>query len=71
MEAGAEAGGVLMRDGEDSVAALGAAGPADEVRPAAKGGGSQGGVNDLDEVGHEVSGCRLGEVPGVLPPPIP
>jgi len=48
-----------MGDGEDAGAALGAAGPADEERPAAKGGGSQGGVNDLDEVGHEVSRCQV------------
>ena len=49
-EAVAEAGGVLLRDGEDADAALGAAGAADEVRAAAGGGGGEGGGYDLDEV---------------------
>jgi hypothetical protein len=49
-EAFAEAGGVLLRDGEDSDAALGAAGAADEVLAAAGGGGGEGGGYDLDEV---------------------
>jgi hypothetical protein len=38
VEAFAEAGGVLVRDGEDADAALGAAGAADEVRAAAESG---------------------------------
>ena len=51
LEAGAEAGGVLVGDGEDAVAALGASGAADQLRAAAERGGGQGGVDDLDEVG--------------------
>jgi hypothetical protein len=53
-EAFAEAGCVLLRDGEDSVAALGAAGAADEVRAAAVRGGGEGGGYDLDQVRHYV-----------------
>ena len=49
-EAFAETCGVLLRDGEDSDAALGAAGSADKVWAAASGGGGQGGGDDLDEV---------------------
>jgi hypothetical protein len=49
-EAFAEAGGVLLRDGEDSDAALGAAGAADKVRTAALRGGGEGGGYDLDQV---------------------
>ena len=49
-EAVAEAGRVLVRYGEDSVAALGAARAADEVRPAAGRDGGEGGGYDLDEV---------------------
>ncbi len=45
----AETGGILLGDGKDSVAALGAARAADEVRAAALGGGGQGGIHDLDE----------------------
>jgi hypothetical protein len=52
----AEAGCVLVRDGEDSDAALGAAWSADEVVAAALVGVGYGGVNDLDE------GLRHGEV---------
>ena len=55
-EAIAEAGCVLLRDGEDSVAALRAAGTADEVRATAKSGGGEGGSYDLDEVGRSVCG---------------
>ena len=63
-EAVAEAGCVLLRDGEDAVAALGAAGAADEVRAATLRGGGEGGGYDLDEVGHwvvqsEVAMCAL------------
>jgi hypothetical protein len=48
----AEAGSVLLRDREDAVTALGAAGAAGEVLAAALGGGGEGGVYDLDEGGH-------------------
>jgi hypothetical protein len=41
-----------LRDGEDTDAALGAAGSADEVGAAAERGGGKGGVDDLDEGGH-------------------
>ncbi len=50
-EAFAEAGGVFVGDGEDSDAALGAAGMADEVMAAALVGVGYGGVYDLDEGG--------------------
>jgi len=52
VEAFAEAGAVLVGDGEDAVAALDAAGAAGQMRAAAEGGGGQRGVDDLDEVGH-------------------
>jgi hypothetical protein len=55
-EAFAEAGSVLLRDGEDANAALCAAGAADEVRAAAESGGEEGGVDDLDEVRHGLRG---------------
>jgi hypothetical protein len=48
-EALAKARAVLMGDGEDSDAALGAAGFADEVVAAALVGVGNGGVYDLDE----------------------
>jgi hypothetical protein len=48
VEAFAEAGGVLVCDGEDSDAALGAAGVADEVRASALVGVGYCGVYDLD-----------------------
>ena len=51
-EAFAEAGCVLVGDGEDSDAALGAAGMADEVRAAAVVGVGYCGVYDLDEGDH-------------------
>jgi hypothetical protein len=59
----AEAGCVLLRDGEDSVAALGAAGTADEMRAATGCGGGEGGGYDLDQVsGHLFLGwCRCPE----------
>jgi hypothetical protein len=47
-EAFAEAGCVLLSDGEDADAALGAAGFADEVVPAATVGVANGCVYDLD-----------------------
>jgi hypothetical protein len=40
---------ILLGDGEDAYAALGAAGTADKVRAAALGGGGESGVYDLDE----------------------
>ncbi len=43
-----ETRGVLLRDGEDAMTALGAAGLAGEVRAAAAGGVGEGGVDDLD-----------------------
>ena len=45
----AEAEGVLLRDGEDSDAALGAAWMADEVMASAVVGVGYGGIYDLDE----------------------
>jgi len=59
-EADAEADRVLVRDGEDAVAALGASGAASQVRAAAEGGGGEGGVDDLDEVGHDWPVCASG-----------
>jgi hypothetical protein len=50
IEAFAEASGVLVRDREDSDAALGAAGVADEVMAAALVGVGYCGVYDLDQV---------------------
>ena len=50
-EAFAEAGCVLVGDGEDADAALGAAGAADEVVATAAVGVGYGGVYDLDEGG--------------------
>jgi len=56
-EAFAEAGCVLLRDGEDSDAALGAAGAAYEMRATASGGGGESGGYDLNEVvRHGVDG---------------
>jgi hypothetical protein len=49
-EAFAEAGCVLLRDGEDANTALRAAGAADEVRAASESGGGERAVDDLDEV---------------------
>jgi hypothetical protein len=49
-EAFAKTGSVLVGDGEDSDAALGAAGFADEVWAAAVVGVGYGGVYDLDEI---------------------
>jgi len=49
-EAFAEAGGVLLRDGEDSDTALGAAGTADEVLAATGCGGGEGRGYDLDQI---------------------
>ena len=49
-EAFAEACGVFVRDGENSDAALGAAGAADEVRAAAKSGGGESSGDNLDQV---------------------
>ena len=51
-EALAETRGVLLGDGEDADAALGAAGAAEEVMASAAVGIGCGGVDDLDEVGH-------------------
>jgi hypothetical protein len=59
VEAGAEAGCVLVRDGEDSDAALGAARAADEVLAAAGGGVGKGRVDDLDEVGGHLAAPEL------------
>lgn len=50
VEAGAQAACILMRDGENAMAALGAAGTAGQVRAAADGGGGEGCVDDLNEV---------------------
>jgi hypothetical protein len=59
-EAFAEAGCVLMGDGKDSDAALGAAGVADKVMCAALVGGCGGGFYDLDEgVGRCIHTSRL------------
>ena len=52
VEAIAQAGCVLLRDGEDADAALGAAGAADEMLAAAGGGGGEGGGDELDEIGQ-------------------
>lgn len=46
-----QTGSVLLRDREDAMTALRAAGVAGEVMPAALDGGSQGSVDDLDEAG--------------------
>jgi hypothetical protein len=54
VQAGAEASGILVRDGEDSMAALSAAGSADQLRAAAERG--ECGIDDLDEIGQEVPG---------------
>jgi hypothetical protein len=54
IEAGAEAGCILVRDGEDADAALRAAGTADEVMAAAGCCVCECGIYDLDE------GCHLG-----------
>jgi len=50
VEAVAETGCVLLGDGEDADAALGAAEAADEMLAAACGGGDEGGVDDLEEI---------------------
>lgn len=55
-----------MRDGEDAVAALAAAGAADEVWAAAQGGGGESGIDDLDEVRHV--GRRRGDARSGVPP---
>jgi hypothetical protein len=59
-EAFAEAGCVLLGDGEDADAALGAAGVADEVCAATAVSVGYCGVYDLDEflAGHTVIECR-------------
>jgi hypothetical protein len=49
VESVTEALGILLRDGEDAVAALSASGPAGEMKPAAVNGRGQGGVHDLDK----------------------
>jgi hypothetical protein len=62
----AEAGGIFMRDGEDSDAALGAAGAADEMRAAAAVGVGYCGIDDLDEGlrhGNDVEGSRVARCP--------
>ena len=59
-EAFAETGCVLMGDGENTDAALGAARLADEVLAAAVVGVGYGGVNDLDKgLGHRDSVGRI------------
>ena len=50
LESIAQAGGVLLRNGEDADAALRATRTADQVRAAAESGGGESGVDDLDEV---------------------
>ena len=70
-EAFAEAGRVLLRDGEDADAALGAAGAADEVRAAAGSGGGEGGGYDLDQVRrHGDVLSRIFGLFGVCTPPL-
>jgi hypothetical protein len=67
-EAFAEAGGVFVGDGEDSDAALGAAGPANEVRAAAESGGGERGGDDLDQfLRHRLSDFL--PLSGGYPPP--
>jgi hypothetical protein len=46
----AETGGILLRDREDTDAALGTSGPAREVRATTLGGGGKCGINDLYEI---------------------
>ncbi len=50
LEASAEARGVLVGDGKDSVAALGTPRPACQVRAAAEGGGGEGSIDDAVQV---------------------
>jgi hypothetical protein len=50
-EAGAETGGVELRDGEDADAALGASGSAEEMGAGAAGSVGNGSVDDLDKLG--------------------
>jgi hypothetical protein len=62
-EAGAETGGVQLRDGEDADAALSAAWSAFEIRAGAARGVGHGGVDNLDEM--FVAPCFLGGGHGI------
>jgi hypothetical protein len=62
----AEARCIFMGDGEDTDAALGAAGAADEMRAAAAVGVGYCGIDDLDEGlrhGNDVEGSRVARCP--------
>lgn len=55
----AQPGSILLRDRKDTVAALGAAGTADEVMPAAFDGRGKSGVDDLNKAGIAIFAVAL------------